>query len=298
MMTSRRALLASSMLAGVLTAGSATAQTLAKPAPAQSAAIVTASLDAYPQTVSSTAPGAAAQSDSTTNGPPASADQTQSSLVQEVVVTGSRIAKPNLDQPTPVSTLSQEQIQNAGTGNLGDIISQIPATGFGGTNRGNSNNFGNSAGLSLINLRNLGVSRTLVLVDGERHVAGDISSNAVDINSIPTALVDHVEVTTGGASAVYGSDAVTGVVNIILKHEFEGVEEEAEGGGYDNGFGRQYNLYGTVGHNYNLGDGKLNITATAYWTKEDGIDARNIPTEHNYGTIANPNYFFYVRLYT
>ena len=164
-----------------------------------------------------------------------------------------------------------------------------PAVGFGATSRSNSNNFGNSAGLSQIDLRNLGTVRTLVLVDGLRHVAGDITSNAVDINSIPTALVDHVEVTTGGASAIYGSDAVSGVVNIILKHDFEGVEAQGQVGGYTNGFGQQYNVYGTVGHNYSLGDGRLNVTASAYWTKEAGIDASNIPTAHNYGLISNSN---------
>ncbi len=218
------------------------------------------------------------------------ADETKrdnATQVQEVVVTGSRIARPNLDQPTPISTVSQQTIQNAGTGNLGDIIAQLPAVGFSGTVRGNSNNFGNGAGLNQINLRDLGLSRTLVLVDGQRHVAGDITNNAVDVNSIPSALVDHVEVLTGGASAIYGSDAVTGVVNIILKKDFEGVEVNAEGGGYDNGFGQKYNVSGTIGHNFM--DGRLNVTATAYFTKEAGIDARNLPGAHNYGTITNYN---------
>ena len=215
------------------------------------------------------------------------ASVTNAQQQQEVVVTGSRIARPNLAQPTPIQTLSPEQIQNAGTGNLGDIITQLPAVGFTSGVRGNSNNFGNGAGLNELNLRNLGTSRTLVLVDGQRHVASDINSNAVDINTIPTALVDHVEVVTGGASAIYGSDAVTGVVNIILKKNFEGLEMQAEGGGFDNGFGQKYSSYGTFGKNFL--DGRLNLTATGYWTREEGIDARNVPTAHNYGTITNPN---------
>ena len=154
-------------------------------------------------------------------------DRSQSSQVQEVVVTGSRITKPNLDQPTPISTLSPMQIEDAGTANLGDIIQQLPEVGTEFGVRGNSNNFGSSAGISAIDLHNLGVSRTLVLVDGQRHVAGDIGSDAVDTNSIPAALVDHVEVITGGASAIYGSDAVSGVVNIILKKNFEGMDVQA-----------------------------------------------------------------------
>src|SRR5581483_10548289 len=130
--------------------------------------------------------------------------------VGELVVTGSRIPRPNLELPTPVAVLSQQVIQNAGPQSLGDVISELPAAGMAGTLRSNSNNFGNGAGVSSIDLRNLGLSRTLVLVDGQRHVGGDVLTGAVDVNSIPTALVDHVEVTTGGASALYGSDAVSG----------------------------------------------------------------------------------------
>ncbi len=116
----------------------------------------------------------------------APADQTGST--QEVVVTGSRLAQPNLDQPTPISQASQLLIQNSGTQNLGDILAELPALGFTGTLRANSNNFGSDFGVSSANLRNLGLSRTLVLVDGYRHVAGDINTDAVDLNSIPTAL--------------------------------------------------------------------------------------------------------------
>src|SRR3954463_1350605 len=129
------------------------------------------------------------------------AQTTATGEVGELVVTGSRIPRPNLEQPTPVSVLSQTMIQNAGPQSLGDIITQLPSVGYTGTVRANANNFGNGAGVSSIDLRNLGISRTLVLVDGQRHVAGDIFTNGVDINSIPPSLVDHVEVVTGGASA-------------------------------------------------------------------------------------------------
>jgi iron complex outermembrane receptor protein len=209
--------------------------------------------------------------------PPASAT--------EVIVTGSRIARSNLEQPTPVSVLSPQVIQNAGTPNLGDILTQLPALGFDGTLRSNSNNFGNSAGISLADLRNLGASRTLVLVDGLRHVAGDIGSNAVDLNSIPTALVDHVEVITGGASAQYGSDAVSGVINIILKKRFEGIEAGAQAGSYDS-YGEKYSAYATIGHSY-LQD-KLNVAISGFYSKENGIRASDLRNAHNYGAITNP----------
>ena len=214
-------------------------------------------------------------------------DRSQSTQVQEVVVTGSRIAKPNLDQPTPISTLSPMQIEDAGTANLGDIIQQLPEVGTEFGVRGNSNNFGSSAGVSAIDLHNLGVSRTLVLVDGQRHVAGDIGSDAVDTNSIPAALVDHVEVITGGASAIYGSDAVSGVVNIILKKNFEGMDIQAQGGEYDAGFGSRYSASGTFGHNFD--GGRANVTFSAFWNHEEGISAHDLPYDRNYGTITNPN---------
>lgn len=209
--------------------------------------------------------------------------------VQGVVVTGSRIARPNLDQPTPISVLSPQQIQDAGTANLGDIIAQLPSVGTGYTNRANSNNFGNGAGISEVDLRNLGPNRTLVLVDGQRHVNGDIGTQGVDLNSIPTALVDHVEVITGGASAIYGSDAVSGVVNIILKKNFEGIEVEAQGGDYDAGFGTRYSSYATIGHNFDVGAGKMNITFSGFYNHQDGIEASDLPYDHNYGSIVNPN---------
>ena len=213
---------------------------------------------------------------------PAQAQDT-SSEVSELVVTGSRIPRPNLEQPTPVGVLKVED-QLAPLA-LGDMLARLPQVSFNGTLRSNSNNFGTTAGISAANLRNLGVSRTLVLVDGQRHVAGDLSTNAVDLNSIPTALVDRVEVITGGASAVYGSDAVTGVVNIITKKRFEGLQVDATGGGYD-GFGGRYSASITGGRNFL--DDRLNVTVSGFWRKEQAIDASDIASANNYGTILNP----------
>jgi outer membrane receptor protein involved in Fe transport len=204
----------------------------------------------------------------------------------ELVVTGTRIPRPNLEQPTPVTVLSPTIIQQAGPQNLGDIIAQLPSVGTTTTVRANSNNFANTAGISSIDLRNLGTSRTLVLVDGQRHVNGDVSLNAVDVNSIPTALVDHVEVTTGGASAIYGSDAVSGVVNIILKKRFEGFQFDGQVGSYD-GFGGKYSADFIAGKTFL--DDRLNLTFTGFYNKENTIWVRDVPGAHNYGTIDNPN---------
>lgn len=217
---------------------------------------------------------------------PAAAQDAPAAELSEVVVTGSRLPRPNLEQPTPVAVLSNRAIENAGPQSLGDLIARLPESGDKGTLRANSNNFGNGAGISSADLRGLGVSRTLVLVDGQRHVAGDLTTNAVDLNSIPTALVDRVEVITGGASAIYGSDAVSGVVNIITKKKFEGLQAEAELGGYDNGFGAKYSVSVTGGKDFL--DDRLNVAVTGIWRKEAGINARDLPGAHNYGLIVNP----------
>jgi outer membrane receptor protein involved in Fe transport len=205
--------------------------------------------------------------------------------LQELVVTGSRIPRPNLEQPAPVSVITPTMIQQAGPQNLGDIIAQLPSVGSTATLRANSNNFGNSAGISSIDLRNLGTARTLVLVDGQRHVNGDVGFNAVDLNSIPSQLVDHVEVVTGGASAIYGSDAVSGVVNIIMKKRFEGLQLDAQAGSYD-GYGAKYSASATAGKT--LLDDRLNVTASLFYNKENTIWVRDVPHAHNYGTITNP----------
>ena len=204
--------------------------------------------------------------------------------VTEVIVTGSRIPRPNLEQPTPVGVLKVED-QTAPLA-LGDMIARLPQAGFSGTLRANSNSFGTNAGLNQANLRNLGVSRTLVLVDGQRHVAGDLTNNGVDLNSIPPALVERVEVITGGASAIYGSDAVTGVVNIITRKRFEGLQLDAQGGRFDAGFGGKYSASATAGKNFL--DDRLNVTVSGFWRKEQAIDARDVPAANNYQTVINP----------
>lgn len=210
--------------------------------------------------------------------------------VSEVVVTGTRIPRPNLEQPTPVAVLTADMIADAGPQNLGEIIARLPQVGDIGTVRANSNSSGAPGipgpGVAAIDLRSLGLSRTLVLVDGQRHVAGDLNTGAVDVNSIPMALIDRVEVITGGASAIYGSDAVSGVVNIITKTRFEGVEAEVQGGGYDAGFGAKTRGSVTAGKTFL--DGRLNLVASGFWSKEDGIEANQLPAAGNWGTVVNP----------
>ncbi|WP_421930645.1 TonB-dependent receptor domain-containing protein [Phenylobacterium sp.] len=207
--------------------------------------------------------------------------------VSEVVVTGSRIPRPNLDQPTPVTTVGSIAIENAGTSSLGDVLAQLPALASSGTVRANSDSGANLGGLSFPDLRGLGTSRTLTLVNGRRHVAGDAGDTAVDLNSIPTALVDRVEVVTGGASAIYGSDAVSGVINIILKDHFEGYEVRAEYGSPINGnYGQNYSLSATGG--WNFADDRGNVTLTLFGDKQERVRGPNIDGLADWATIENP----------
>ena len=144
--------------------------------------------------------------------------------IDEVVVTGSRIARPNQQSPTAVTVVSAETIDNSGEINLGEILRTLPAAGVSSLTPVNSNFFTQNNGVATVQLRNLGEDRTLVLLNGRRFVAGIPGSQIVDFNSLPTEFIDRVDVVTGGASAVYGSDALAGVVNIITDQDFTGFE--------------------------------------------------------------------------
>lgn len=176
----------------------------------------------------------------------------QASEVGDVVVTGSRIARQDYVANSPVSTVSAEQIQARGDVNVEQILNQLPQVvpGF----SANSNNPAN--GSATVDLRGLGPSRTLVLVNGHRFVPFD-SSNAVDLNAIPASLIERVEVMTGGASAVYGSDALAGVVNFIFKRNFEGIAFDTQYGISGHGDGEQFNASLTFGANIDGGRGNL-----------------------------------------
>ncbi|WP_396595554.1 TonB-dependent receptor domain-containing protein [Brevundimonas sp. R86498] len=212
--------------------------------------------------------------------------QDEATSLGDVVVTGSRIPRPNLEQPTPVATISSEAIETAGTQDLGSILAELPSLSSNSTVRGNSDSFGDSGGLNFPDLRSLGASRTLTLVDGKRHVGGDAGNAAVDLNAIPAGLVDRVEVITGGASAIYGSDAVSGVVNIILKDDYEGAEFTAQGGISDSGDAGNYSGNAVFGRNFL--DGRLNVTGTFFYDHSDQVLASDIAALRDIGTIVNP----------
>ncbi len=149
--------------------------------------------------------------------------------LEQVIVTGSRIPQPNIEGTSPVSLISSADIRVQGTQQVEDLINNMPQVFA-----GQGGNYSNGAsGTATVNLRGLGSSRTLVLVNGRRMVAGSPRGpEAPDLNQIPAPLIERVEVLTGGASAVYGSDAVAGVVNFIMKDDFEGVQLDANYASY------------------------------------------------------------------
>ncbi|HRJ63640.1 TonB-dependent receptor plug domain-containing protein [Brevundimonas sp. UBA2416] len=148
--------------------------------------------------------------------------------LDDVIVTGSRIPQTNLVTTSPVTQVTGEDIDVAGVTRVEDLISQLPQA-FAAQNSTVANG---ATGTATVSLRNLGSSRTLVLIDGRRMGYGSPNDDAADLNQIPEQLVERVEVLTGGASAVYGSDAVAGVVNFIMKKDFEGLQVDAQYGFY------------------------------------------------------------------
>ena len=124
---------------------------------------------------------------------------------------------------SPINTLDEEQIEISGSNSVATILNELPAAGIPGSVDTATNFRTTTTGLNTIDLRNLGTEKTLVRLNGRRHIGGSAGSQSVDLSMIPTALVERVEVVTGGAAAVYGLEAVAGVVNFILKDDFEGI---------------------------------------------------------------------------
>jgi outer membrane receptor protein involved in Fe transport len=146
----------------------------------------------------------------------------QEAELEQVIVTGSRIPQPNLEGTSPVSLITSQEVALQGVQHVEDLLNNMPQVfaGQGGT-------YSNGAtGTATVDLRGLGPARTMVLVNGRRMVSGSprIGGESPDLNQIPASLIERVEVLTGGASAVYGSDAVAGVVNFIMKDDFEGIQ--------------------------------------------------------------------------
>lgn len=209
------------------------------------------------------------------------------SEITEVVVTGSRISRPEIEASTPVQVISSEAIARQGAPNIADILQELPSVGTAGISRTNSNFAATANGVSTINLRNMGDKRTLVLINGRRVASGVGGTSTVDVNNIPTDLIKNVEVLTGGASAVYGSEAIAGVVNFTLKDDFEGVGLRAQSGLTSESDRKQNLVSLTFGQN--IAD-RGNVTFNMQYDKDDGLRSRDRKISAN----DNPNRSVYV----
>ncbi|MBC8024579.1 MAG: TonB-dependent receptor [Steroidobacteraceae bacterium] len=191
----------------------------------------------------------------------------------EIVVTGSRIARPELEVANPIVAISAEEIEQSGLINVTDVLIRNPAltASIDGSLSGGADAGFGATGVNLLDLRNLGTDRTLVLVNGRRHVAGIPNSAAVDINSIPQALIEKVDVLTGGASAIYGADGVSGVVNFVLKSNFSGIDARAQAGVSDNGDAGTQLASIVVGKNF--ADDRGNFTLAYEFANSDRLSS-------------------------
>jgi iron complex outermembrane recepter protein len=150
--------------------------------------------------------------------------------VIEVVVTGTRLSSANATSPSPIVVLDSEELLHQGTARIEDFLNSLPQVNSGLTLGANGASVAPLTGTATADLRGIGAFRTLVLINGKRTASGDPINPSADLNTIPSALVKRVEVLTGGASAIYGSDAIAGVVNFILDANFTGFKVDVEGG--------------------------------------------------------------------
>ena len=185
--------------------------------------------------------------------------------MESILVTGSRIAVPdNRNSSQPLSVVNTETFTDSGALLISEALNQLPQLGNaleGGSSIIALNN-GFGAGTQTVNLRNLGSNRTLVLVNGRRHVGGDVGTAAVDLSMIPAGLIDRIDIVTGATSSIYGSDAVTGVINLILKENYEGTNFSARVGGTSGGGGDEYAFTATHGGLFDSGDYILGLEYT------------------------------------
>lgn len=186
----------------------------------------------------------------TISAPAFSAEEESVKDVERIEVTGSRIKRTEMEATSPIVTISETVIEITGANNVATFINELPSAGVPGTTDTASNFRTSTTGLSTVDLRNLGSQRTLILVNGRRHIGGSAGSPTVDVSMIPVDMVKRVEVVTGGASAVYGSEAIAGVINFIMKDDFEGLEVNTRFGTSDAGGADETDFSITMGGNF------------------------------------------------
>ncbi|HEX7887093.1 MAG TPA: TonB-dependent receptor, partial [Phenylobacterium sp.] len=198
----------------------------------------------------------------------AQAQTTDGADVGEIVVTGSRLRRDTFSAPLPISVLTAETIRESGQASIGDLLLDQPNINPAANNQ-NTSNSSFLAGQSRADIRGIGPTRTLVLMDGRRLPFSDASSPAVDLNTIPSLMVERVETLVGGASAVYGSEAIAGVVNFVMKKEQQGLEVDLTGGVSEEGDGEEFR----TGFNWGAKflDDRLNVLVGGEYASIDKI---------------------------
>ncbi len=190
--------------------------------------------------------------------------------LEEIVVTGSRLRRDSFNVSTPLVQVTNDIIVDAGIGSLADIlVDEVPSL-YESTSNTNSQSSVSQTGLSTVNLRRLGSNRTLTLIDGRRVVASSFGGTAVSLSTIPSSIIDTVEIVTGGSSATYGSDAIAGVVNIITEKDKVGFGIETRGGATSETGGEEYTLDLDFGTRFADDKGYFFVGAT--YEEEGGID--------------------------
>jgi iron complex outermembrane receptor protein len=235
----------------------------------------------------------------------------EDATLQEVVVTGSRISRPEFDNVEPTTSVDSKTFDQRGYLDVGQALNELPAFGVSPSSAANTQS-GFGIAQSFVDLYGLGSQRTLTLVNGRRFVSESTASLAnsnantnnggngtqVDLNVIPTKLVDHIEVVSVGGAPIYGADAIAGVVNIILKKDYQGLDVDGQVGA--SGQGDAWNYRTRILGGQNLFDGRANITAVAEFTKTDGLLGSSRPvyaadlgflapvTPGKYATVLTP----------
>jgi outer membrane receptor protein involved in Fe transport len=196
------------------------------------------------------------------------ASSPETDQAEPIVVTGSRIARQALESAVPITSVTAAELLSTGSVSIGDQLNNLPSLAS-TYSQANSTRFIGTTGLNLLDLRDLGSSRTLVLVNGRRHITASEGEFSVDINTIPVDLIERVDVVTGGNSAVYGSDAIAGVVNFVLKRDFDGISVKGQGGVSTHGDAGSYFASITAGRNFAGGRG--NISAAFEYAQDNPL---------------------------
>ena len=220
---------------------------------------------------------------------------------ETIVVTGSRVARRAINSTSPIETLDAKALDTRGFSTLGEALNELPAFGVPGASPVGFNQSSFGAGQSFVDFLGLGSQRTLTLVNGRRFVSSNTGSifgptgsggNQVDLNVIPTKLIDRIDIVAAIGAPIYGSDAIAGTINIVLKKNFEGVDVDAENGISTRGDGQQYRVRALVGKNF--AEGRGNITVSGEYSNNKGLlftDRQITTSDNRFGNPATPGQF-------